>query len=83
MEQSSWEANHFSASQEIPHLLWNPKVHYRIHTSSQSIPMLGQFDPVHVPTSNFPKIHLNIILPSTPESSKWSLSLKFLHQNPV
>ena len=27
MEQSpSWEANCFSASQEIPHILWNPKL---------------------------------------------------------
>jgi len=25
---SSWEANWFSASQEISHILWNPKVHY-------------------------------------------------------
>ena len=24
---SSWEANRFSASQKIPHILWNPKVH--------------------------------------------------------
>jgi len=30
MEQSpSWEANRFSASQEIPRNLWNPKVHQR------------------------------------------------------
>ena len=30
MEQSpSWEANQLSASQEIPHILWNPKVYYR------------------------------------------------------
>ena len=44
---------------------------------------LSQIDSVHAHISHLLKMHLNMILPSTPGSSKWFLSLRFSHQNPV
>ena len=63
-----WEANLFSASQEIPRILWNPRVHYRIHKRPPPVPVPSHLDPVHTPTSHFRKIQLNIILQPTPGS---------------
>jgi hypothetical protein len=84
MEQSPFrEANQFSASQDIPRILWNPKVHYRSHRCPPPVPIKNQIDSVHTPTSHFLQIHLNIILPTTSESPKWSISFTFPHQNPV
>jgi len=44
------QANRFSASQGIPHSLWNTKVHYRIHRCPPPLPNLCPFDSVRVPT---------------------------------
>ena len=51
-EQSpSWKAKPSSASQEIPHILWKPKVPYSIQKCPPPVPVLCQLDPVHPPTS--------------------------------
>ena len=79
----SWEASRFSASQEIPRILWNPMVHYCIHKCPPPVPILSQLDPLHTTISQFLKIHLNINLPSTPGSPKRSLSIRFTHRKYV
>ena len=59
MEQSpSWGANWSAASQEIPRISRNPKVHYRTHKRPPPVSILGQPKPVPIPTSHFLEIHL-------------------------
>jgi len=57
MEQSPWEANSHSPSQEITRLLWNPKVHYRVHKRLQLVPTQSQMNSIHAFPPYFPKIH--------------------------
>jgi hypothetical protein len=58
MEQSPcWEANSLSASQEIPRLLWNSKVHYRTHKSPPPVPIK-----IHTLPPLFLRINLTEIL---------------------
>ena len=62
MEQSPFrEAKRFSASQEIPQILWNPNIHYRIHKCPPPVHILRQIDSVHATTFHFLKVHLNFI----------------------
>jgi len=52
VQRPSWEANWFAASQEIPRTSRNPKVHYRTHKRLPPVSILGQPNPVHIPTNN-------------------------------
>jgi len=83
VQNPSWEANWFAASQEIPRISRNPKVHYRTHKRPPPVSILSQPNSVHIPTSHLLEIHPNIIHPSTPRSTQWTLSLLFLQQDPI
>jgi len=61
MEQCrSLEANNSSDTQEIPRILWNTQVHYRLHNSKPLVPDMSQINPVRA-LLNFLGIHFNII----------------------
>ena len=83
VQSPSWEVNWFAASQEIPHISRNPKIHYCTHKRPSPVSILGQLNPVHIPTSQLLEIRPNITHPSMPMSPQWSLSLWFPHQDPI
>ena len=83
VQSPSWEANWFAASQEIPRIFMEPEGSLPHSQASATCPILGQPNPVHIPTSHLLEIHRNIIHPSTPRSPQWSLSLRFPHQDPI
>ena len=63
LEKLNWSA----ASQETPRISRNPKVHYRTHKCPPPVSILGQPNPVHIPTSwrsILISTHLRLGLPS-------------------
>jgi hypothetical protein len=69
MDQRPWKANSSWASQEIPSILCNPQVHFRVHSSLPLIPILSHIMPVHDLPSYLRSIlklfsHLYLGLPS-------------------
>jgi len=83
VQSPSSDANWFAASQEIPRISRNPKVHYRTHKRPPSVSILGQHNPVHTPTSHLLEIHPNIKHLSMPRSPHWSPSLRLPQQDHI
>jgi hypothetical protein len=82
MEQRPpWEADSRPCSQEISHLLWNPKFHYRGHKSLSPVPILIQINPIHTLLIYFHPF--NIVFPSMPRSYELSLPFRLSKQNYV
>jgi hypothetical protein len=79
----SWGTANCAAPQELPRILWNPKVQCRVHKSPPLVPILSHIHPIHSIPSYLSKIHFNIVPPSTSWSSQWSFSFWLSHQYPI
>ena len=89
--------NRFETSQEIPSVLWNPEVNYRICKCRKTVSTLGHLEPVHNPKCHSLKIyfhknpHLNLglhngLFPSgfnTKTCTRLSLPPYALHAPPI
>jgi hypothetical protein len=64
-----WEVASCAATQELPNILWNTEVHYRVHKSPPLVPIVSQINAVHITPSYFSKIYFNITHPPTSWSS--------------
>jgi hypothetical protein len=79
----SWGTGNCAAPQELPSIIWNPNVQYRVYKSHPLIPILSHINPVHTILSYLSKIRFNIVHPPTSWSSQRSLSFWLFHRCPI
>ena len=68
VQSPTWEANWFAASQEIPRISRNPKVHYRTHKRPPPVSILGQIKQIseiaEVGLNNADPVDITVVLES-------------------
>jgi hypothetical protein len=82
-ELSPREVVNCAATRELPSILWNPKVHYRVHKRPPLAPILSQIDLVHTTPSYLSMIHFNIVHLPMSWASQWPLTFWLSHQYPT
>jgi hypothetical protein len=60
-----WRSCQLCSHSRCPSVLWNPKVHYRLHKSPPPVSILSQIDPIPTIPSYLSKINFNIVHPPT------------------
>jgi hypothetical protein len=81
---STWEGADCAATQELPSVLWNPKIHYHVHKSPPLVPILSQINPISTIPSSLSKIYSTLIIPrfrrSLPSPSSGSIANRMRKQ---
>jgi hypothetical protein len=79
----SWEADIRAAIQELPSILWNLKVHCRVHNSRPLVPILSQINPGYTTLSYLSKIHFSMATGWTTKGSdfesRWEKEFSLPH----